>query len=852
MPAAFLSGLFPQSIPTEFLYPSLLFLAIPAVIVLLWLTRTSFVPDNPRYDDAASIKRRSKLRWSVFFFRLLAVMLMIIAIATPLAKTNVITAGDTHLTVLIDNSSSMNLLDTSGIPKLLSDLRAQAPVTVYTLASGESSDIGTGILNHLKPNENLLLITDGYSTTGPALGDVASFAHQQNSTISAVSLKSKVFDAAVTITGPEKAIAGSNVTLMVGVTRTEDKTTKVKISIDGVEVYNQENDKDQIPITQSFTAGKHEITAEILTNDSVSQNNIYDYLLTVVDKPKILVVSSKQSGLDSLLGQLYSVTDVSTMPTTVDALKPYYGVVIIDSPLSSISSGTDALRQYLQDGNGLLVVGGPHSYDYGNYKNSVFESLLPVSVGKAKDKGGVTNIVLAIDLSGSVEGGYTKNDQGQLVYEKSDKPALIRSLVLSVLQNIDLNNNVGVVVVGSQSNNSSENLRDDGSLISWDYVGGYSLGGVSVLGPKAAQLEDAVSRVQGGGQAPSQYWIAAPIKALESASGSKNVIIITDGQSCTQNCVASQGGSDEAATLNLAATLAAQGGKVYTIGVVPGTNDDFLQQIASTGNGIYFNATENNKIRILFGDPTQNNQSDDAFGLVVLNQNHFITKGVPLQATMYGYNEVVPKSYASLLVTAGNGNPAITVWNYGVGRVASITTYNGDDYGELLANGNNLIISRTGNWIIGDPERKQDSVISVPHFQIGETGQITVTSDKIPDSTAGLNFVPKGNGVYTSSFTPTQIGFGNISGIPYAASYPSEYEQVGMNPNLEQALTVSGGVVFDSLNADNIIEHAKTIRQLQEVNSTPWRGPLFLFAALLFLFEIALRRIYELMRARNV
>ena len=321
--------------------------------------------------------------------------------------------------------------------------------------------------------------------------------------------------------------------------------------------------------------------------------------------------------------------------------------------------------------------------------------------------------------------------------------------------------------------------------------------------------------------------------------------------SCRTNCLASTGGSDEETTVNLARTIAAQGGRVYVVGVAEGRNEEFMTRVATAGNGIFFRASERNKLRILFGDPNKKDDGVDAFSLILLNSNHFITRGVSLTATMFGYNEVVPKQYASLLVTAGNGQPALTVWNYGVGRVASLTTYNGDGYGELTARGNSLLTSRTGNWLVGDPERKQTTVLEVPQMHIGEEGILSVRSTAIPENSA-LTFVPRGDDRYEARYTPTTTGFGDIGGVSYAASYPREYENVGQNPVLAGLFQTANGDLFAIDDAAGIAEHVRTVRQLQETRLKPWRAPLLLLVAILFLIEVAIRRIYEVLRSRSV
>jgi uncharacterized membrane protein len=837
-------------LPVDFLYPRLFWLAIPLLLFLLWLTRHSFVKDNPRFDDDRAIRRRAKLRWTVFWLRAAMVVLLVTVLATPLSRQTTIRPGDLHLTVLLDESESMDTLDTSRIEKLVEELRTELPVTVRPITPGERSPLGDAILANIKPGENLLLVTDGHVTHGQDLTSVLSFAAQANSTVSAVRLRPRVTDAAIRIETPSKAIADTNTSFTIFISATEPDPVTVRVTVDGVVVFEERTAAQAIPLVREFSQGRRQIVAELVTEDANPRNNRAETLLWVVEKPAILVVTRKSSALSELFNRLYTTTIQDSLPTDPEVLKQYYGIVLIDLPISSVAPAQRAIAEYLFAGNGLLVVGGPNSYEYGGYGNTPFETLLPVTVGKGSPGRGITNIVLSLDMSSALEGSWSRQEDGHLVYTKTDGPALSRSLGASVLNDLDPNHNVGAVVVGASAANTSQNIVRNQYLF-WDYIGGRDLGRVSTLGNKREELQEAISRIRGGGQAPSPYWLAAPIKAMENVPGAKNIIVVTDGFTCRANCLASNGGSDEETTLNLARTVAAQGGKVYVVGVLDGVNEEFLARTALAGNGIYFSASERNKLRILFSDPDERAEDQDAFALTVLNRNHFITNALTLTATLFGYNEVVPKPYARLLVTAGTGQPALTVWNYGVGRVGSLTTYNGEGYGDLTARGNSLLLSRTGNWIVGDPERKQETVIEVPLLYTGEEGTITVTSSSIPDN-AELRFVPRGDDRYEAAFTPSTQGFGTVGGIPYAATYPREYTRVGQDPSLEAVVQITNGRLYDTDEAAAIAENVRTVRKLQETRLTPWRAPLLLAVAVLFVLEVAIRRMYEVIRSRHL
>ncbi len=190
----------------QFVYPALLWLLIPIGIGLFWLVRKSFVQENSRFDDESSKKRRKHLRAIVFCTRFIVIAMLLLALATPLVTQSSLRAGDTAITLLIDESASMNLLDKDELPALIERLESEVPLTTHIIASGEDTPLGSAVLSYLKANENVLLITDGHSTSGASLAQVAAYAAQSNSTISAIKLTAKEFDAAIRIDAPAKRL----------------------------------------------------------------------------------------------------------------------------------------------------------------------------------------------------------------------------------------------------------------------------------------------------------------------------------------------------------------------------------------------------------------------------------------------------------------------------------------------------------------------------------------------------------------------------------------------------------------------------------------------------------------------
>ena len=139
-----------------------------------------------------------------------------------------------------------------------------------------------------------------------------------------------------------------------------------------------------------------------------------------------------------------------------------------------------------------------------------------------------------------------------------------------------------------------------------------------------------------------------------------------------QKAISEMGGMVEQAITDAATALlrldhkAAQDVRLFDKKV----DESFLKTVAVTGDSTYDRGTNLQSLIIKYGDPKEKGFGEP-FQLVPLSLTHFITKNVQLTAELNGYNEVVPKDGSRLLVTSDAGNPAVTVWNYFNGRVAT-------------------------------------------------------------------------------------------------------------------------------------------------------------------------------------
>ncbi|MBW2991190.1 VWA domain-containing protein [Candidatus Woesearchaeota archaeon] len=791
----------------------------PILILFFVLLFKDFVK-----DDFGNKKEKKKFKRTILITRLLIFILLVIVLAKPFGEVKITTPGNPKLTLLIDNTTSMSVMDADFISELKQGLEKQVPVSVKTLGSGLESDLADSILTHLEKDTNLLLITDGNVNQGTELGDVALLAANLNSTISAIDLKEKEKEAGVYISGPESSVAGVNNTYVVKIINLGDQEARLRVVVDDEVIINEVTKKDSYVFEKEFGEGDHRITAEVdAPEDYFDENNAFYKSVGVVKKPKILLVSDAYAPIEKILKELYDVTKVKNIP---DNVNDYYAVIIYDKPAGF--SGVNKLADYLVDkeggyyGNGLFVIGGFDSFDRGSYKGSLLESYLPVYVGKAARRRGSSNIVLSIDFSGSSGDRYEVVRDPQtgkisaLKKVKSDVQDVEKALAVSVIKSLGPDNNVGATIFSTQS------------------------AVVQELQPLFLTKEELINKVSRIQQPPGQSFfhigLSGAYNVLKNNVGTNNIIMITDGNT----------GSDSIRkqTLDTAKTINARGVKVYIVGTGRNVDESFLKSVAHNGGGIYFPAAQENRLKILFGEPEES-KFGELFDLFMLNPYHFITQNLELDASLYGFNQVIPKSSAQLLVTTQHGEPALTVWNYGLGRVASLNVFSGNNnLGDLLNKRNSILLTRTINWVIGDPQRKEPYYVVITDSRTNEPIEVIVKSDKYP-SAQGLSFTRIGENQYKTLLGAQEKGFNQVLSKNFAVNYETEYQALGMNQRLEEVVSMSGGKVFKPSDIKGIVEFVKSASKQTKVERTTIIWPFLLLAVIIFLIEIGVRKTRE-------
>ncbi len=804
---------------SNILKPQVLLWLIPVLILFLVLFFKNFVK-----DDFGDKKEKKKFKRIILITRILIFVLLIIVLAKPFGEVKITTPGSPKLTILVDNTTSMRVMDAGFIPELKQELEKHIPVSVKTLGSGLKSDLADSLLNHLEKDTNLLLITDGNINEGTELGDVALLAANLNSTINAVQLEEKEKEVGIYILGPESTVAGVDNTYTVRIMNLGAQQVRLKVSIDEEIIINEVTKKERYVFEKEFSEGDHRIIAEVSApEDYFENNNVFYKTVRVMKKPKVLLVSDAYAPIEKILNELYDVTKLSHIP---DNVNDYYAIIVYDKPASI--RGIEKLADYIVDkqggyyGNGLFGIGGFDSFDRGDYKNSLLESYLPVYVGKAARRRGSSNIVLSIDFSGSSGDRYEvirDPETGKIIELRKVRSSIQdveKALAVSVINSLGPDNSVGATIFSTKSAVVQE---------------------LQPLFLIKEELIDKVSRIQ---QPPGQSFfhigLSGAYSLLKNHIGTNNIIMITDGNT----------GSDSIRkqTLDTASTINARGVKVYIVGTGRNVAEDFLKDVAYNGGGIYFPADQENKLKILFGEPEES-RFGELFDLFILNPYHFITQNLELDASLYGFNQVIPKSSSQLLVTTQHGEPAVSVWNYGLGRVATLNVFSGNNnLGDLLNKRNSILLTRIINWVIGDPQRKEPYYVVIPDSRINNPVEVIVKSDKYP-SAEGLSFTRTGENQYTTELLAADKGFSQVLGKSFAVNYETEYQSLGMNPRLEEVVSMSGGKVFKPSDAKDIVSFVRTASKKSRLERTTIIWPFLLLAVIIFLIEIGIRKIRE-------
>ncbi len=741
--------------------------------------------------------------------RLLVFCLIIAAAANPyFVEVHSVSSQKPSITILDDRTGSMGIFDPDVATRIESYV--DAPLRTF---SGDATPLGDKIIQYALPGSSLLLVSDGYSNSGRTMADALALARASNTTTFALSLTPQRDDAGVEISGTNTAVLAGDYPFKVLVRSSGSYQGPISVFADDKLIYSDTivaNTSASIKISHSFLETGNHILRATIAPDGQPINDNYQKVVYVVPKPQVLLISSSNSPLATDLNDLYKLTLVSELP---DQLEGYKAVVLDDIRYNSLLA---PLHSYVREGGGLVVVGGEDAYDLGDYRNSSLEEILPVRSVPSIFEGGKT-LIFVMDISFSLLTTRTADGTPLLDYEKALAVELLKSPHFQDYK-------VGLVVFGTKA----YDVQDPIPLSRAESVLRERIMSLAPTGTENSYLDSGLQLA----------W-----NMLNVSGGQGELVILSDGNLYNYPEVVARS-IDLLGQMNVTARL-------VQVQAFPGATGRFDYLAAQTGADFSVFVYPDSLTTSMQEPPAGAAPAESSlsgYAVNVVNKNHYITADLNLNATVTGFNDVTPRPGAQRLAALPDGKPVLTVWRYGLGRVAALTVDDGSAWaGVLYAPPSSQLISSTVNWAVGDP-RPQDDRIEADDGWQGTPLSVTISSNARP-SLPDADVEKVGDKRYVATFMPNSSGIYYIGNYGLAVNYPLEYRDIGFNPDLPRQIMANGGKVFSEAEArQSLVVEAGRVSQRTVQERISRRDILLAIALLIFLTEILYRKIDEVRR----
>ena len=523
----------------------------------------------------------------------------------------------------------------------------------------------------------VVLVTDGRRTQRDERGAVAH-AKARGVAIHTIAIEPSKGDPAVgaVVLASDQTRPGSAVSGTVeidGTTEAVRGTLKVTVGDDVVQNSSVElpaGSTTAFPFAYDLDAktdpGPLEVKAEFTPNrgDADPSNNAASATVLVGDPPLVRVFAGEEHD-GTALARALRAERMDVQVVGVQKIQPQHEdlddvdlVVLANAPAASIGGAgalqPDFLRElarYVDNGGGLLVLGGPQAYDMGGYGQSELDRVLPVKIDPIDPEiqAGAT-IIIILDRSGSMSAmvGWSKTKM-----ELADEGA---AASINLLRPFD---SVGVMSV-------TETVR-------WE------IKTQPVRDPAALKRKVMRIRADGGGIFVYTALEAAYDALRKTNTPLKHVILFSDAADSEEKVKGIPFGTGPGSTAqDLARKFKGAGVTTSVIGI--GTDDDvdtpFLKDLAKAGGGRFYLTADATKLRGLFVEETERlvdtSLHEEPFRPAV-DRGHPIIEGIDYGRApkLGGYQEVEARPTAEVVLRGPEDHPILTTWRYGLGHVVA-------------------------------------------------------------------------------------------------------------------------------------------------------------------------------------
>lgn len=637
---------------------------------------------------------------------------------------------------------------------------------------------------------------------------------------------------------------GENFSASVSVESSVDASSRLHLIADGKVLGSQDVELSagsntfllpQEPLTQGFHLFRVQLESSM---DTFPQNNEAGSYTVVAGRPRVLLVESDAGETRYLAEALRSAgltTDVKTVnEATLDTamLRSYESVVLANVPANRMTlPQMRSINSYVQNlGGGLVVVGGERSYGVGRYSRTPIEEALPVRMDlRGRTLTASVALDLVIDVSGSMAGG-----------PGASKMDLAKEAAIRATEFLGEQDQLGILAFDDTNKWLQEpNFLTDPQAVQV-LIGGLSPGGGTAIYPAVE----------------AAYFSLVPLEAKV-----KHIIVLTDGLST--------GGDYDTLTNN----MRTQQITLSTVAIGSDADYNLLRRLADLGGGRYYEGNDPFDLPQLVVKETQEVARaaivEEEFRPLQVGASPIMEGVDPTQfPPLRGYVSTTPKPSSQIILVSKLGDPILSEWQYGLGRVVAWTSdaknrwstdwVNWPDFNRFWAQ----MVKRT----LPVPIDRNTSITMA-----SEQGGVRVTVESSSDEKTFVNFLSTkaaviapdqtqldvtlpqvAPGRYEARIPVTQEGAYFINVIQqdqrgellgarpagFVVPYSPEYRDLRPNPDLlTQLARATGGRVLSEPSESFAVEEAST-GQAREL----WQWLLAL-AALLFMLDVAARRL---------
>ncbi len=641
----------------------MLWLAVPAVVLLLWIESRSLHP-------LSGVRKRLLL-----VVRVVGVLLLLLALASP---ARVVKSSRRAGIILLDQSASMGgesaleaikrgaavcaanpgitwqTVAVGAEPLLLEGGPRLAPAE-WLARNGDQTNYARGLhfASGLFPagtSRDVVLIGDGHQTQGSLLA-AAQQSASVGVTLHGVPLAgTRKPDARVQslVTSRARIHEGAALKISAWVESTVDGAGSLRLFENGLEVEKRAVSlKAGCALEASFQrtpaergAYRYRAVIEGFKGDTMPGNDAALAIVEVRGGLRLLFCEGERTEASYLMdammreGIKLDLRGANEFPNSLTEISSYDGIILSDVSARALGDTPMlAIREYVEKlGGGLIMIGGPSSFGLGGYLGSPLEEVLPVRLN-APDEEEKQSSALAIvmDRSGSMAG---------------EKLETAKSAAVAAADVLGRNDSIAVYAFDSEAHVVAPLTRVTSMASIRAQIAALASGGGTNLEPAFRLARDALNKAR------------AKIK---------HIIVLTDGQT--------SGSGYEV----LASQCRAEGITVSTVAIGEGSHVGLLQAIASAGGGQAYQAADGSGLTRIFTEDTLMHAGQllkEEPTEVRLTERSAMLAGLEKwdAPPLLGYVKTLRKKSAQLPLITDSGDPLLAHWRYGLGKVTAFTS----------------------------------------------------------------------------------------------------------------------------------------------------------------------------------